>query len=57
MIQALIILFLLIISITIPAIVISISMQSEDQVVELQEEPLNKKQGLPERSEPDDGDD
>lgn len=53
MLRAAIIIFLLLLSLSIPAVMVSIAMQSSDDVAMTDEEPLNKKQGLPQHSDPD----
>jgi hypothetical protein len=50
-----IVFFLFVLSIAVPALVLSIALQSSDEVIIQDEEPLNKKQGLPSKLEPDDG--
>ncbi|MBT8140829.1 MAG: hypothetical protein KJO88_00520 [Gammaproteobacteria bacterium] len=54
LVQVLVVLLLLLLSISIPAVLITISNQSGDEIVILDEEPLNKKQGLPDKQETDD---
>lgn len=44
---AAIIFFLFLISITIPIVMVTIALQSPDEIILQDEEPLNKKQGLP----------
>ena len=50
-----IVFFLFVLSIAVPALVLSIAMQSTDEVIIQDEEPLNKKQGLPSKVDPDNG--
>lgn len=50
---AVIIFFLFILSIAVPALVLSIALQSTDEIIIQDEEPLNKKQGLPGKVDPD----
>lgn len=47
-----IVFFLFVLSIAVPALVLSIAMQSTDEVIIQDDEPLNKKQGLPGKADP-----
>ena len=53
LISAGVITFLLLLTMAIPAVMITISLQSPDEVILLDEAPLNKKQGLPQKTDPD----
>ena len=50
-----IVVFLFALSIAVPVLVLSIAVQSTDEVIIQDEEPLNKKQGLPSKVDPDYG--